>query len=59
MNNSLLEKTQAWFCAASIKNVCAKFKVDPLSILTEKKHRQIKFLRLEKVRIWAFGLLVH
>ena len=28
-------------------------------ILTGKKHRQIKLQRLEKVRIWAFGLLVH
>ena len=30
-----------------------------LRILTGKKHRQIKLQRLEKVRIWAFGLLVH
>ena len=26
---------------------------------TGKKHRQIKLQRLEKVRIWAFELLVH
>ena len=24
-----------------------------------KKHRQIKLQRLEKVRIWSFGLSVH
>ena len=30
-----------------------------LRILTGKKHRQIKLQCLEKVRIWAFGLLVH
>ena len=30
-----------------------------LRILTEKKHRQIKLQRLEKVGIWASGLLVH
>ena len=30
-----------------------------LRILTGKKHRQIKLQPLEKVRIWAFGLLVH
>ena len=26
---------------------------------TLSKHRQIKLQRLEEVRIWAFGLLVH
>ena len=30
-----------------------------LRILTEKKHRQIKLQRLQKVGIWAFGSLVH
>ena len=30
-----------------------------LRILTGKKHRQIKLQRLQKVRVWAFGLLVH
>ena len=30
-----------------------------LRILTGKKHRQLKLQRSEKVRIWAFGLLVH
>ena len=30
-----------------------------LRILTGKKYRQIKFQRLQNVRIWAFGLLVH
>ena len=30
-----------------------------LRILTEKKHRQIKLQCLQKVRIWAFGSLVH
>ena len=30
-----------------------------LRILTGKKYRQIKLQRLEKVRIWAFGVLVH
>ena len=30
-----------------------------LGILTGKKHRQIKLQRLEKVRVRAFGLLVH
>ena len=30
-----------------------------LRILTGKKHRQIKLQRLRKVRIWAFGSLVH
>ena len=30
-----------------------------LKILTGKKNHQIKLQRLEKVRIWAFGLLVH
>ena len=29
-----------------------------LRILTGKKHRQIKVQRLQKVQIWAFGLLV-
>ena len=29
-----------------------------LRILTGKKHRQIKLQRLEKVRIWGFGLFV-
>ena len=29
-----------------------------LRILTGKKHRQIKLQRLQKVQIWAFGLLV-
>ena len=33
--------------------------VTPLRILTEKKHRQIKLQRLQKVRIWTFGQLVH
>ena len=28
-----------------------------LRILTGKKHCQIKLQRLEKVRIWAFGLM--
>ena len=28
-----------------------------LSILTGKKHHQIKLQRLQKVKIWAFGLL--
>ena len=30
-----------------------------LRILTGKKHRQIKLQRLQKVRIWTFGWLVH
>ena len=30
-----------------------------LRIFTGKKYRQIKLQRLEKLRIWAFGLLVH
>ena len=30
-----------------------------LTILTGKKHRQIKLQRLQKVQIWAFGLPVH
>ena len=30
-----------------------------LRILTGKKYRQIKLQRLEKVRIWAFGVLVY
>ena len=30
-----------------------------LRLLTGKKDRQIKLQRLEKVRIWSFGLLVH
>ena len=34
-------------------------KVNRLRILTGKKHRQIKLLRLEKVQIWVFGLLVY
>ena len=29
-----------------------------LRIHTRKKHRQIKLQRLQKVQIWAFGLLV-
>ena len=36
-----------------------KTDLECLRILTGKKHRQIKLQRLEKVRIWAFGLLVH
>ena len=31
MNNSLLGKTWARFVQQSLRNVCAKFKVDPLS----------------------------
>ena len=30
-----------------------------LSILTEKKNRQIKLQRLLKVRMWTFGSLAH
>ena len=30
-----------------------------LRILTGKRHRQVKPQRLQKVRIWTFGLLVH
>ena len=30
-----------------------------LRILTGKKHQRIKLKRLQKVRIWAFGSLVH
>ena len=30
-----------------------------LWLLTGKKHRQIKLQRLQKVRIWTFGQLVH
>ena len=30
-----------------------------LRILTGKKHRQVKLQRLEKVRIWVFGVLVY
>ena len=29
-----------------------------LRIVTGKKHRQMKLQRLQKVQIWAFGLLV-
>ena len=36
-----------------------KMIISCLRILTGKKHRQIKLQCLEKVRIWAFGLLVH
>ena len=32
--------------------------IRPLRILTKKKHRQMKLQRLQKVQIWAFGLLV-
>ena len=32
---------------------------DILRILTGKKKRQIKLKRLQKVRMWAFGSLVH
>ena len=31
MNNSLLRKTRYDFVQQSIRNVCAKFKIDPLS----------------------------
>ena len=30
-----------------------------LRILSGKKHHQIKLQPIQKVRIWAFGLLVH
>ena len=30
-----------------------------IRILKGKKHCQMKLQRLEKVRVWAFGLLVH
>ena len=30
-----------------------------LRILTGKKHPKIKFQRLQKIRIWTFGSLVH
>ena len=30
-----------------------------LRILTGKKYRQVKLQRLQKVRIWTFGSLVH
>ena len=32
---------------------------ESLRILTGKKHRQRKIQRLQKLRIWAFGLLIH
>ena len=43
--------------ALRISSYIAAFKDTPHH--TRKKHRQIKLQRLEKVRIWAFGLLVH
>ena len=30
-----------------------------LKVLTGKNYRQIKLQRLQKVQLWAFGLLVH
>ena len=30
-----------------------------LTILTRKKHPKIKLQRLQKIRIWTFGSLVH
>ena len=44
------------FSYALKKNICIKNFL--LRILTGKKHRQIKLQRLQKVQIWAFGLLV-
>ena len=43
----------------SIKKADLTSIIKSLRILTGKKYRQIKLQRLEKVRIWAFGLLVH
>ena len=40
-------------------NIIIKPEVFCLKILTGKKHRQLKLQRLQKVRIWAFRLLVH
>ena len=41
-----------------LSNICSSMKTE-LRILTGKNHRQIKLQRLQKVQIWAFGLLVH
>ena len=41
-----------------LSNICSSMETE-LRILTGKNHRQIKLQRLQKVQIWAFGLLVH
>ena len=41
------------------KKLCSEKYLDKnLRILAGKKHRQMKLQRLQKVQIWAFGLLV-
>ena len=55
----LADKTGDEMHLSFVNDYLIKGKADFLRILTGKKHRQIKLQRLEKVRIWAFGLLVH
>ena len=46
LNNSLLEKSWACFCAAACQNcVCAKFKVDHLTSLMSVHHTEIFYQR--------------
>ena len=41
------------------KIIVGHLNINSLRILTGKKQRQVKLQRLQKVRIWAFGSLVH
>ena len=49
--------------STKIKNATFLYKTAPskpmLRILTGKEHPKIKLQRLQKIRIWTFGLLVH
>ena len=40
-------------------NNLIKLIVSILAILTGKKHRQLKLWRLQKVRVWTIGSLIH
>ena len=42
----------------NILEICST-QVNPLRILTRKKHPKIKLQRLQKIQILAFGSLVH
>ena len=53
MNQS--RKQQPMICYSSLQLIFLKMSIHN----TLSKHRQIKLQRLEEVRIWAFGLLVH
>ena len=54
-SNESVKKQQPMICYSSLQLIFLKMSIHN----TLSKHRQIKLQRLEEVRIWAFGLLVH